>query len=299
MTDVRSKIIRFKVGLFSILLLLAVTGAAGPEKKPLTFAVIGDTGTGRPVQFEVARQMKAYHDKVGFEFVLMAGDNIYPNGEPALLKPRFEEPYQELLRAGVKFYAVLGNHDVVKGLEAQTKYEKFNMDGHRYYKFKKGVGLFDFLKGEGLIEFFALDTTEMNAAQLAWLGESLTGSKARWKVAFMHKPLYSSAAKHGSTKSLRPLLEPLLVRYKVDVVFAGHDHVYERIKPQQGIYHFVTGTGGSLRRGNINRKSRLFAAGNDETNSFLIVEVGESQMKVECIGANGAVLDSVTIEKKD
>ena len=59
--------------------------------------------------------MKAYREKVHFDFVLMLGDNIYPHGEAALFKPRFEEPYKDLLKDGVKFYASLGNHDLELG----------------------------------------------------------------------------------------------------------------------------------------------------------------------------------------
>ena len=188
----------------------------------------------------------------------------------------------------MKFYASLGNHDLERGTDAALHYDKFNMDGHRYYSFTKA---------HGLIEFFALDSSAMTARQLAWLEGALKESKARWKVAFFHHPLYCSARKHGSDVELRGQLEPLFVRYKVDAVFAGHDHVYERMKPQKGIYYFTEGASGQLRKGNINRRSGLFEAGNDTINSFLLVQVDASQVKVEAVGADGAVLDQVVINK--
>src|SRR4030095_3248872 len=118
--------------------IIAATQEDSSAKPVITFAVIGDTGTGDEAQLSVARQMARQREKTPFEFVLMLGDNIYEKGEEKYIKPRFEEPYKDLLAAGVKFYAALGNHDIIKGLEFQTRYPNFNMGGRRYYNFTKG-----------------------------------------------------------------------------------------------------------------------------------------------------------------
>ena len=144
-----------------LLLALPLIAAAQDENsaKPIiTFAVIGDTGTGDEAQLSVARQMFRQREKTPFEFAIMLGDNIYTKGEPKDIKPRFEEPYKDLLEAGVKFYASLGNHDIIKGLEFQTHYPNFNMGGRRYYNFAKGSTE----NSESLIEFFALDSNEID-----------------------------------------------------------------------------------------------------------------------------------------
>jgi predicted MPP superfamily phosphohydrolase len=274
--------------LTSCLFLLAFTAyapiASLPANESITFAVIGDSGTGKAGQYAVARQMKAVCEKNRFEFVLMLGDNIYSNGAAKNFQKKFELPYQALLNDGVKFYAALGNHDVRKGMNAQISYDQFNMGGQRYYSFTKGD-----------VEFFALDSTNMEAAQIAWLEDKLKASTARWKVAFFHHPLYSSGKRHGSEMNLRTTLEPLFTRCGVNVVFSGHDHFYERIKPQQGIQYFVAGASGQLRKNGMKKKSELTAASNDMTHSFLLVQVSPAGMQVEAIGENGAVLDRVTI----
>ena len=64
----------------------------------------------------------------------MLGDNIYGGKSPADFKRKFEDPYRPLLDAGVKFYASLGNHDDTN----ERLYKPFNMDGKRYYSFKRG-----------------------------------------------------------------------------------------------------------------------------------------------------------------
>lgn len=254
--------------------------------KPLSFAVIGDSGTGKAGQFAIARQMERYREQYGYNAVLMLGDNIYPNGSAGNFKKKFEIPYADLLKDGVRFFASLGNHDVRRGLEAQLHYENFNMSGRRYYTFTLG---------KELIEFFALDSTLMNQAQLDWLEEKLKTSTAQWKVAFFHHPLYSSAKRHGSEMEIRKVLEPLFVRYQVNAVFSGHDHVYERIKPQQGIQYFVQGASGQLRKNGMRKKSEITALSNDVTHSFLIAQVGSTEMQVQAIGEDGAVIDRVTI----
>lgn len=279
-----------------ILLMAVVAGAAdweriAPAPAAVSFAVIGDTGTGEPPQFAIARRMMIERERTPYDFVIMLGDNIYGLGNPKYFKPRFEDPYQELLAAGVKFYAALGNHDVHAAAD-HIKYDKFNMGGRRYYSFAKA---------DGLIEFFVLDTnetktSELRPEQLSWLEAGLKASTARWKVAYFHHAIYSSGRMHSAYTGLRGQVEPLFVKYRVNVVFSGHYHVYERIKPQKGIQYFVAGSGGKLMRGNLNKKSALTAFGNDETQIFLLATVDEKQMQVRAITADGMEIDSVRIE---
>ncbi|MDQ3685463.1 MAG: metallophosphoesterase [Acidobacteriota bacterium] len=254
------------------------TAAAGVVR----FVALGDMGTGKRAQFAVARGMTVYHGERPYDTALMLGDNIYPQGSASDFREKFELPYGELLRRGVRFYASLGNHDVRRGREAQVNYNLFNMGGRSYYSFTKG---------DDLVEFFALDSTRMDDEQLRWLADALQNSKARWKLAFFHHPLYSSGKRHGSSENLRTRLEPLFVSGGVAAVFSGHDHVYERTRPQRGVQYFVSGAGGKLRRGNINRRSALFAAGNDAVNSFMYVEVTEDRINFWAVDANGNLLD--------
>src|SRR5215813_3267146 len=112
---------------------------------------------------------------------------------------------------------------------------------------------------------------------------------------FLPSSLYSTCPKHGSSLHLRTCLEPLFVKDGMSAVFSGHDHVYERLKPSQGVYYFVTGAAGRLRKGNINRNDPSFAAGNDSVNSFVYATVSQDRIFVEAIGVNGESLDEVSI----
>ncbi len=257
-----------------------------PAPGVFRFVAIGDTGTGGKDQLAVAQRMAAFHDERPYETVILLGDNVYPQGSPAELPRKFERPYAELLRRGVRFHAALGNHDVQRGRAAQINYELFNMGGRAYYSFTKGGNL---------VEFFALDSTAMDEAQLRWLDEALGASAARWKIVYCHHPLYSSGKRHGSDMKLRARLEPLLVRHAVAAVFSGHDHFYERTVPRQGVQYFVSGAGGKIRRGNLDRRGPHFAAGNDQVHSFMYVEIAPEQLNFWAVGADGNVLDRGTL----
>jgi Calcineurin-like phosphoesterase len=256
----------------------------------LNFAVIGDSGDGSKEQAAIGKRMVEARRRVPFDFVLMLGDNIYSNGNPKYFKPRFEEPYKDLLAAGVKFYAALGNHDAAQA-ETHGKYANFNMGGKRYY---------NYVKGDGLIEFFVLDTSEeqhLADEQIKWLEESLAASTAKWKVAYMHHSLFSSGKMHPPYLKLRNQLHPILVKHKVNLVLAGHVHVYERIHPQDGVQYITQGCSGKLMRNNLKKPSDLTAYGQDQQQSFMTAQVDESEIKLEAIGLDGKVFDTITLKR--
>ena len=242
------------------------------------FGVIGDTGTGEVPEYEVGQQMVAYRQKFPFTFIIMMGDNLYGSERPQDFVKKFEAPYKALLDAKVAFYATLGNHDDPN----QRFYALFNMAGKRYYSFKKGN-----------VRFFVLDSNYMDPVQLAWLEQELKSSGSDWKIAYFHHPLYSSGM-HGSQTDLRAILEPLFVRYGVDVVFSGHEHFYQRIKPQKGIYYFVSGAAAELRAGDL-KPSGLTAAGFDADRSFMLIEVAGKELSFQAISRTGQTVDKGTI----
>ena len=147
------------------------------------FAVIGDSGRWSQEQRETAGQMAFFRKQFPFEFVLMLGDNIYEGpASPEDYLHKFEEPYADLREAGVDFYAALGNHDDPR----QIDYPSFNMKGERTDSFAPPEDVL--AKIATRVEFFALDTTNPDSAQLRWLDERLGASKAEWKICFFHHP---------------------------------------------------------------------------------------------------------------
>ena len=250
----------------------------------LKFLVFGDFGEASERQYNLAKRMATFHRSYPFELVVLVGDNLYGSERPQDFKRKFEEPYKPLLDAGVKFYAALGNHDA----REQRYYKLFNMDGKLYYSLKAP---------HESVRFFMLDSTYPVPEQIEWLEKELAGSSEDWKIAVFHHPLYSSGGRHGSDLKLREVLEPLFVKYNVSVAFAGHDHFYERVKPQHGIVHFVVGSGGRLARGDI-KASTITAKGYDAACAFLGVEIQGDKMYFNAISTTGNVVDSGIIERR-
>ena len=242
------------------------------------WAVIGDNGTGEGPELDIANQMQRYWMKVKFDFVTMDGDNIYGGHSPRDFQLKFEDPYKPLLDEGVKFYASLGNHD---DPQIEINYKPYNMGGNRYYTFDKKN-----------IEFFVLDSNYMTPQQLTWLQDKLKSSTARWKIAYFHHPLYTCAKFHGPDIDLRNQLMPLFTQYGVNVVWSGHEHVYERLKPQDGIYFFLEGDSGQLRYHNIRESCDLDQTRFDTDRTFMLVEVNGDQMYFQTISRTGATVDS-------
>ena len=250
----------------------------------LKFAVLGDFGTGDRTQFELGRQMASLRERFKFDFVVLVGDNLYGSERPQDFRKKFEEPYKALLDAGVKFYATLGNHDA----REQRFYKLFNMNGRLYYTFSP----------QGNVRFFMLESTYPEPEQMQWLEKELAASGSDWKIAVFHHPLYSSGDRHGSDIRLRKVLEPLFLKYNVSVVLNGHDHFYERIKPQQGISYFVVGSGGKLREGNIDRSTGLTAGGFDTDLAFMAAEISGNEMYFNAISRQGQVVDSGVLTRR-
>jgi hypothetical protein len=107
-----------------------------------------------------------------------------------------------------------------------------------------------------------------------------------------------AALHRRASTGLRALLEPLFVEHGMRVVFSGHEHFYERIKPQQGIYYFIQGSSARLRRGNI-LKTQLTAVGYDDDNTFPVVEINEDKLYFATMARTGALIDSGEIARTD
>lgn len=206
-----------------------------------------------------------------FSFVLMLGDNLYHDD----CTNEFLLPYRPLLDRGVQFYAALGNHD----RDSERHFKPFNMNGHTYYAFNKGNA-----------RFVVLNSNQpSDQTQLKWLDTALGDTGSKWRIAYFHHPLYSSGQHAGQSRDvIRPALEAALVRNRVNVVFSGHEHLYERIAPQKGIRYFVSG-GGGRRLYNVRRSSFDEVAISEH--HFMIVSLAGDQMFFEAITPEGHLLD--------
>ncbi len=253
-----------------------------PTTEPLLrFIAVADTGTGEPGQYAVAEAMTRYHQKSPFNLAILAGDNIYPNGKIEKIQDVFEKPYQSLLQQGVKFQAVLGNHDIrTQNGDLQLNYPNFNMKG-RYYTFRQDS-----------IQFFALDTNH-NAdwnKQLKWLDQELSQSDAAWKIVFGHHQIYASGV-YGENPALIKKLTPLFQKYGVQLYINGHEHHYERTRSINGTTYLICGAGAK----NRGVKRSDWTEYSTDNLSFAAFDVYENQIIISGINTQNQIFDQGVI----
>ena len=256
-----------------------------PNSKLLQrFAVLADTGTGSIKQYSIGRALTLYHANNPFDTILLAGDNIYTNGEFSNFKPHFAIPYQDLLQRGVKFYASLGNHDVrTMNGDLQVDYPEFNMQGQHYYT-----------HGQGDVRFFVLNTNEIinpqspdRVQQLDWLDRALAASKAKWNIVYGHHNIYSAGV-YEVNKMMEKDVTPILKKHKVRLWINGHDHNYQRSIPIDGTTYMVCGGGGAKL---YPVQAQSWTAFAQSVHSFGIVEVYEDQILLTGVDSSGNIID--------
>jgi hypothetical protein len=288
--------------------------------RKLAFFVLGDVGTGRPLQYEVAAAMqRAFQERVNGEnpvrFVLTTGDNINANrylvgiptssgSQDSHWETKFFRPYEGLLRS-VPFYPALGNHD---GDETELSGDLPAYLDNFFFPAPRPSRYYSFTFG-GLATFFALDSTnittrerrpiyEPRGPQSQWLERELSASRSPWKIPYFHRPPFTAGPWHGaSLKNLQSWVD-LFGRSGVKVVFNGHEHNFqwsERDEATRGVRYVISGAGGSLRSGNIRAKMpSAHIQGWAPQPHFLLVEIEESVMTIRVLGP-----DPVVIRDKD
>ncbi|MEI7664432.1 MAG: metallophosphoesterase [Synechococcaceae cyanobacterium ELA263] len=244
----------------------------------------GDSGGGNAAQQAVADQMAAVNRRRKVDLVIMAGDNIYDEGDLKRVEATFTRPYRALLQAGVPFHAVLGNHDIRSGNgDPQINYPPFGMKG-RWYTVRQGP-----------VEFFMLDTN-VNAAwqhQLPWLKRALASSTAAWKVVVGHHPIRSSGL-YGDDPVAIARLVPWMRRHGVQLYINGHDHNYERSKPIDGITYLTVGGGGAALRPVLAGPNSARAV---SRHSFAELSFTPTELTIEAWDSQGERIDQARLER--
>jgi 3',5'-cyclic AMP phosphodiesterase CpdA len=202
---------------------------------PLRIAVIGDAGDSGKRLSANAAAMAEVDSIQPFDDLLLLGDNVYPDGDPARLGATVFEPFAPLLDRGVGLLAVLGNHDVI-GDHGDDQMAALGMEG-RWWSRRLGDVL-----------LVGLDSNRVDdPEQRAWLEETLAATDAPWRIVAVHHPPYS-AGYQGSNERVRRVFGPLFERYGVQLVLSGHDHDYQRSHPIRGVTYVVAGAGSGTRR---------------------------------------------------
>lgn len=263
------------------------------ETALVRLAALGDVRSADARQAKIANLLDRISQTAPLDGVILLGDNTLLHGTPAdAIKKTFLIPYAPLINRRIPFFAVLGNHDLRRGMkEYQLNFPQFNMNGRSYY---------ERTFGGNTVEVFFLDSNNMlkDHQQILWLGRTLAQSTSTWKVIAMHHPLHTAAKDHPANARLTALIDPILVENGVDVVLAGHNHIYERLHPIKGIVYFTAGSGGKLRKGDLDSENPVLAAGYDRDNVALILEFSDTACRFLACRADGTTVDEGTFPKR-
>ncbi len=242
------------------------------------FLAFGDSGGGGSDQYSLLEQMYT----VPYELMIHTGDLAYDSGTIGQVEDTVFGVYGDLFR-NIPFFPASGNHDYGTMQGAPFR-DVFNLPGNeKWYSYDWGH-----------VHFVALDTEADYSTQMTWLEQDLAANTRPWKIIYMHRPPYSSGL-HGSDTTLRNKLQPIAERYGVQLVLAGHDHDYERMKPQNGVAYVVTGGGGIGTRSVGTSSFTDFA---EDVIHFAYVEVGVDELVLHAIDATGREFDSMVVARE-
>jgi predicted phosphodiesterase len=255
--------------------------AVAPTATAFRFAVYGDTRSQPAVHAEVVKAIIASKPR----FVLHTGDLVRDGTKQSYWQTDFFDPAAPLMADTVVF-PVLGNHEGNSALYYQYFAVPAGGGDHyeRWYSFTYGNA-----------KFIGIDTEAdfaPGSVQYAWLVTELQNSTSRWLFVFQHVPAYSSGG-HGGSKEVQDSLVPLYERYGVDVVFCGHDHLYERSE-KSGVQYVVTGGGGApLYRPNMSPNPRQVRAA--FRYHYCVVDINGDTAVLTAMGTEGKSFDHVTL----
>ena len=269
---------------------LPPTPSETPIPQTVRFAVIGDYGSGKQPEADVAALVKSWNP----DLIITTGDNNYPDGTSETIDENIGQFFHEYISPYIggygeggqenRFFPSLGNHDW-HSIGAQPYLDYFTLPGNeRYYDFTWGP-----------VHFYALDSDSRepdgvgrSSQQAVWLQNQLASSTSPWDIVYFHHPPYSSGM-HGDVDWMQwPFAE-----WGADVVLSGHDHTYERIF-RDGIIYFVNGLGGKSKysffgvvEGSQTRYNQDYGA--------MLVYASENAIRFQFINRLNEVIDTVEL----
>jgi tartrate-resistant acid phosphatase type 5 len=260
-----------------------------PPERAIRVLAFGDYGTGSPQQKQTADAIASYHRARPLDFVITMGDNFYTAGMESTTDPRWQTWFEDLYgHLGITFYASLGNHDwghpdsPAAEILYQSKTNSWRMPAS-YYTFTAGS-----------VQFFALDTQSVAVSekQIAWLDQELSRSTAAWKIVYGHHPIYTA----GNYQDRPDLIEKLMpvMRKRVDMYLAGHDHNLQALSPDGGVHFYIAGGGGAGLYAIRQHERTVFAS---SALGFAVIEADAKRLAISLVDTTGKPVYEETISK--
>lgn len=285
------------------------TKAPPPRGTPFRFAAFGDSGNGSNTQTDFAKRITASKPDV----IIHVGDLVYPAGLRADYITNFFRPNAEMIRSA-PFMPTEGNHDVATE-KGEPLLEFFvcprngpkGIEPERNYYFDYGDARFVGLDTNRVEDGGAITTEQMRDVIAPWVRQVLTECDAKWKFVYYHQPFYTGSTHSAEGSSyVKDAYRKVFEECGVDVVFSGHNHLFERTYPirndqivpdGKGIVYITTGCGGVSRYAEILPTPKYIKTYADKVFSFTQVDLSATKFEMKQIDENGKVIDEYTIHK--
>jgi len=277
------------------------------EPTSINFLVLGDWGrNGEFNQKDVAKAMSIESTKQHDNFILSMGDNFYPDGVISTNDPNWKKSYEDVYNfysLNIPWYTVFGNHDYRGSIQAEIDYSKVSRrwrTNERYYSFEKTIP-----SSKEKVCFIFMDTNPFDKSlnrnthsdlaqqdtisQKKWLEETLSKTKAKWKIVMGHHPVYTSSTRHGEPFMTQFI--PMFEKYGVDVYLAGHEHNLEH-QQKGSINYFISGSGSQLVP--VSKSDAKFSK---SEHGFMSVQLSKDIMNIQFINHRGKILYKYNITK--
>lgn len=280
-----------------------------PRGTPFRFLAFGDSGNGSNTQADFAARMAT----AGADLIIHVGDLVYPAGDGETYPTHFYEPNAAIIRQA-PFMPSLGNHDVATD-QGRPLLRHFvcpengppGIEPERCYWFDYGDARFVALDSNIVQASGALTTEQLKSIVAPWVRKVLADCDARWKFVFFHHPYYTGSTHpaEGGAFMKEAFLE-VFEACGVDMVFCGHNHLYERTAPMRndaivedgkGIVYIVTGAGGVSRYPEQMPNPPYIRYYNDSVFSFTQVDISAERLELRQIDETGKTIDSYTLTK--
>lgn len=276
---------------------------AKPPGAAFSFVAFGDSGRATREQYLLGAEMSRQQ----VDFVVHTGDLIYPDGKRRDYAKKFFRPYSDLL-SRIAFWPTLGNHDVDKDHDGKPLLDVFELphNGPPGIEPERNYW-FDYAEAR----FVAIDSNvkadSMRDRIAPWVRQTLSAPGPRWKFVILHHPPYTTG-KHKPDQNVQQFLVPVFEETDVDIVFSGHDHLYERTLPLRGgqpaaggrgVVYVVSGAGGAslYKLKPVAERPPIFAKLDDSVHSYSLVRVEAQALTFQQIALGGKILDEWQLTK--
>lgn len=278
------------------------------ELEEITFLSVGDWGRNTPQKTLLADAMAKWAENENAAFILSCGDSFYSSPthkthgiasvQDPYIKECFEDPFHHSSLQRMWIISI-GNHDYPphapkSNIKAQIEYTKISKRWHLpapYYTFKqqaKGWSVEVFvLDHYDPREYDSIKTATPYPVQLPWLDRKLQESTAEWKIVLCHRPFYSSGSWHGSYPLWKKAIHPILMKHRVQMYFAGDDHILEALRDPAGLVHIVSGAGSHMHSFGRTDRNSLFKFGK---HGFTLHKMNRTHVHTKLIDFDGKVL---------